>query len=60
MAFDSPQVPRKSHILLRWSARHTSLNSALTFSTPRKLNGLKPSTLLIHPLGASTIHFPIR
>jgi len=44
----------------RFSARHTSLNSAWTFFNPRRLNCLKPSTLLIHPLGASTIHFLLR
>ena len=55
-----PQVPRKLHILLKLSARHTSLNSALTLSSPLRLNCLNPSTLLIQPLGASTIHFLLR
>ena len=36
---------------------HTSLNSAWTLCSPRKLNSLKPGTLLIHPLGASTIYW---
>jgi CheY-like chemotaxis protein len=40
----------------RFSARHTSLNSACTRCRPRRLNCRNPSTLLIQPLGGSAIH----
>ena len=59
-ALEPPHVPRKLHILRKLSAKHTGLNSAFTFSNPRRLNCLNPSTLLIYPLGASTIHLLLR
>ena len=56
----SPRLPRQAiciaPILRKFSAKHTSLNSALAFFNPRMLNCLNPKTLLIQPLGGSAIH----
>jgi hypothetical protein len=49
-----------SAILRRLSAMHMSLNSAFVISSPRMLNYLNPSTLLIQPLGSSAIHLRFR
>ena len=43
-------------IRLMFSAKHTRCHSPRTFSTPRRLNRLNPSTSLIQPFGASEIH----
>lgn len=48
--------PTKTAIRRKFSAMHTSLNSARTRCSPRMLNCLNPSTFLIQPLGGSAIH----
>lgn len=51
-----PHATFKLPMRRRFSARHTSLNSACTRCSPRRLNCRNPSTLLIQPLGGSAIH----
>ena len=48
-ALPGPQLALMPLMRRRFSARHTGLNSAWTFSSPLRLNCLKPCTLLIHP-----------
>ena len=47
------QTARIAPMRLKFSAMHTSLNTACTRCSPRRLNWRSPSTLLIHPVGGS-------
>jgi hypothetical protein len=44
----------------KFSAMHTSFQSARTRCRPRTLNCRNPSTFLIQPLGGSAIHLRLR